>query len=75
MIVALIELSNRVFEVTCTPGDEVPGVCPRTLGIRLLSGPPLSDEEWGRMKEGVVRDMIAKGHHVYRASATREDGE
>lgn len=72
MTVELIECDRHVFEVTCEPGDEVPGVCDRTLTVRLLSGPALSDADWGRIKEAVVRDLIARGRRVYGVTVGRE---
>lgn len=65
MTTDIIELADRVFEVTTTPGDEVPGVCRRTCTIRLLSGPPLTDEDFARIKQTVVRDLIDLGLRVY----------
>lgn len=57
----LIETGNRVFELRVTPGDEVPGVCRRTLSAELLSGPPLSEAEAARVTREVVADAVARG--------------
>ncbi|HJZ53961.1 MAG TPA: hypothetical protein VKE74_03340 [Gemmataceae bacterium] len=47
MGVEYVETAGRVFEVTITP--DTPGYVRRTLTVRLVSGPPLTHEEWRRL--------------------------
>lgn len=63
----IIETPTHVFEITVTPGDEVPGRVLRSARLSLLSGSPLTDDEWQRIREQCVRDLIAAGIRVRRA--------
>jgi hypothetical protein len=71
MAVEIIECENRVFEFEWTP--DAPGRIKRQLKIRLLSGLELTEREWARVQEFVVRDLISRGNRVYRAGAVLEE--
>jgi hypothetical protein len=63
MSVQLIETRTHVFEVETLPDG--PGRIRREANVRLIAGPPLTAEQWGRIKECVVRDLIAAGCRVF----------
>lgn len=75
MSVELIETDTHVFELTCEPGVEVPGRINRTLSVRLVSGPDLTDEQWIRIKQFVVREMIDHGCQVYRVGMLTDEDQ
>lgn len=75
MSVELIETDTHVFEVEWTPGDEVPGRCRRSVAVRQVGGRPLTGEEWGRVKEAVVRLLIGAGSRVYGVTPILEEPE
>lgn len=57
----IIETADRVFELTITPGDEVPGNVRRTATVRQLSGEPLTDEEWLATLSRCVAEAVGDG--------------
>lgn len=65
MFVKIVETATHVFEVRITP--DTPGRCERTATVSILSGTPLTVEEWQRAREQCVRDLIAAGLRVRRA--------
>lgn len=67
----IVETATHVFEATVEP--DAPGDLERTLSLRVLSGPPMTEEEWGRLKEGVVRALIDAGNQVRGVTIIRED--
>ncbi|HEY1188572.1 MAG TPA: hypothetical protein VGE74_13045 [Gemmata sp.] len=70
MSVQIIECERHVVQVEMTPDD--PGYINRTLKLSLLSGPPLTDEQWGRVQEAVVRQLIGAGCRVHRVTPARD---
>lgn len=73
MSVEIIETATHVFRIEMTPDDE--GDIRREYRIEVLSGPKLTDQQWGRLKEWVVREMIANGAQVYRVGVIRKRRE
>lgn len=73
MSVEIIETATHVFQVELTP--DTPGYIRRVLTISLLSGPDLTDAQWGRVKEVIVRALIASGNRVHRVGAVHEPPE
>ncbi len=65
MTVGIYEYANRVVEITMTPGDEVPGVCHRTMGLRLLSGPAFTLAEFAELKAAVFRVAARDGIELH----------
>lgn len=63
MSVQLVETETHVFEVVTTP--DTPGRCRRQATVRVLSGWDLTNEEWQRVAETLVRAFIAAGNRVY----------
>lgn len=66
MSIELIETDTHVFEITCEPGVETPGRINRKLSFRLVSGQPLTAEQWVSIKQFIVRDLIDRGSQVKR---------
>lgn len=75
MSIELIETDTHVFELTCDPGVETPGRVKRMLSIRLVSGQPLTDDQWVRIKQFVVRDLIDRGCQVFRTGVLTDGDE
>ena len=71
MTAEIVETQTRVFELTVTPNAPRSGQM--TIGVRRLSGPKLSSQQWGRMKEALVRTLINHRCRVYRVSARRDE--
>jgi hypothetical protein len=57
------ELGDRVIEARVDP--DTPGVCRRTLTLTVVSGPPLSLEEYRRVSAAVVADQLGQGCVVH----------
>lgn len=60
----LIETDSRVFELTITPGDDVPGKVMRTASLTQISGEPLTDEEWLATLNRCVAELVSEGIDV-----------
>ena len=59
----IIELSDRVFEITVTP--DTPGYHHRQFRIRVLSGPLMTGEEADRVSAASVAELVGQGQDVY----------
>ncbi len=66
----IIETADRVFELTITPGDEVPGKVNRTATVHQLSGEPLTNDEWLAMLPPIVAELVSEGIEVTGWGAT-----
>ena len=55
----IIELDNRVLEITTTP--DTPGYRRRRMTVQLLSGPGITEEESERVRQGILEVCAARG--------------
>lgn len=67
----LVETATHVFEIAMTP--DTPGVCRRTIGVRLVSGKSLSDAEWAVITAKLVADYQQRGGKVHRITFGRDN--
>jgi hypothetical protein len=66
----LIETDRRVFELTITPGDEVPGHVVRTATVHQISGEPLTNEEWLAALNAAVAEAVSRGVNLLGGGAS-----
>lgn len=64
-MIRYIETSNRVFAWEVTPDTEPELVRPRTITITIVSGPPLSLEEYQRLSARLVAELVGEGVIVH----------
>lgn len=68
--VELVELDNRVVEVTLTRGEpDAAGRCRQYLTLHVISGPPLTKEEASRVIGSLVAELVSRGADVHGWSA------
>jgi hypothetical protein len=65
--VEYLEIENRVIEWRLEP--DTPGVCRRTLTLTVVSGPPLTLEEYRRASAALVAELVGSGCVVLSWSA------
>lgn len=69
--VEITETPTHVFEFSMTP--DTPGHCRRVVKVRVLSGAPLTAEQWGRAAEAMTRSLIDAGDRVLKVTFSFEE--
>lgn len=68
---SIIELDDGVFEYTATL--DTPGICPRRVTIRQLSGKPLPGRKWRAILRRILAELRRLGVKVNSVEMREEE--